>query len=557
MSRLRPIAVLALVLSSSLLAGGIGCEPEPAEGEGEGEGEEGEGEGEEGEGEGEGEGEIVLTPDAIELCSYSVAGTLRITMAAMLGFDDRCSVEAVPPATELRARAAASCAAGTAADWQIALDGGRVSFDLAAIRACAEEDVPLSFGAPEMPLACQTPLTTGQVAAGGDCVQGWDCPIGMLCESADLVSPLACLAPAPLGGDCASAGGGVLRSCAEGLVCQDFTCVTAGAVGALCASSNDCADGLRCDTTVDPARCVLRGDTGATCNADAECLEGFGCIGGACAERLVDGTACVDGADACQGSCSVCRPLLAGEVAHACLDRGALGDGCDDTTDCRAHFMCSAGACAPGSDVAAVCVEDADCREGAACDSATDRCVARPGVGDACVAGGVDCAAGACVSDTCVVAAAGSACTMDSHCEDAGRVCLGTPPDATCGAAPAIGAFCSVNGACAKGGYCSAGRCLALPNLGDGCVYDEGTQDRVCGAGAFCDAASDQCVGLFAAGQACAQDEQCTSGLCANGTCTEAAASCMTNPGWFQMTVLMGVLVPVRLRALRRRARGR
>ncbi|HJW74704.1 MAG TPA: hypothetical protein VJ787_03400, partial [Thermoleophilia bacterium] len=93
-----------------------------------------------------------------------------------------------------------------------------------------------------------------------------------------------------------------------------------------------------------------------------------------------------------------------------------------------------------------------------------------------------------------------------------------------------------------------------LPGVGAGCVYDEGSQDRVCGEGAFCDDGTDRCVGLFSPGQACVSGEQCRSGVCADGTCTQAAASCMTNPGWFQMTVMMGLLVPLRLRALRRRA---
>lgn len=545
----------ALALLSSLWFVSAGCEPEPAEGEGEGEGEEGEGEGEGEEGEGEGEGEIVLSAEAIEMCTYSVAGTLRTTYGALLGMGERCTVDLVPDAAALRTMAAQMCEAGMAADWQIGLEGGRVAFDLADVRACAAEDVALTHGAAALPASCAA-LTTGSLGAGAACVQHWDCQGGLLCESADLVSPLACLAPAALGEDCASGGGGALRSCGEGLVCQEFECVAAAELFDSCASTNDCADGLRCDTTISPARCIARGDVGDTCAQDSECDEGLGCIASTCALRLAEGAACVDGDDACDGFCSVCRPSSAGGAAHACLDRGALGDGCDDDDDCRAHFLCAVGACAPAANLGAACTSDAGCREGLSCDDTAEVCVATPGAGDACTSGGVQCAEGACVEGTCVVAAAGSACAADSHCDDVNLVCLGASAPGVCGEAPALGASCSLSGACADGAYCNAGSCVRLPAIGEACVYDEGTQDRVCGAGAYCDEAADECVGLLSPGQACTIDDQCESALCANGTCTEVAASCMSNPGFFQLTVLMGVLVPLRLRGRLRRRRA-
>ena len=520
------------------------CEPDVAEGEGE------EGEGEEG----EGEGELELSAEAIELCALSMAGTLRITYGAVLGFDARCSVEDAPSSAELLAMATASCESGAAADWQVALDGGRVTFDAVAIDACAAADLPLTRNAAEPPVACAAPLTTGLVAAGGSCVQGWDCPSGYLCESDDLVAALSCLPPAGVGDACASGGAGAVRSCAEGLVCAAYQCVTPAGLGDTC-EELDCADGLRCDSTLDPAACVARGDVGDGCASDSECAEGLGCAGGACATRLADGTACVDGDDACNGTCSVCRPTTAGGAVHQCLDRGATNAGCDDTDDCRGHLVCAAGACVPAGDVGADCVDDVDCRLGLGCHGTTDTCAAAPGPGDGCEAGGVDCTEGECVAGTCVVAAAGSACTADSHCEDASLVCVGAAPAGTCGARPAVGAACSLGSACVEGAYCTGGRCVVAPGIGETCGAPQSGGDPVCAAGAFCDDASGDCVGLFPPGQACAGAEQCESGACANGTCTQVPASCTSNPAWFQLTVMMGIVVPLRLRALRRRCR--
>ncbi len=542
---MRAMMFVALTAQAVLLPACFACEPDPAEGEGEGE----EGEGEEG----EGEGELDLSAEAIELCSYSLAGTLRLTFGALLGLDATCTVDDAPTAVELLAMAAASCEEGAAADWQIALDGGRVDFDVTAIRACANEELPLTRNGADTPVACSAPLTTGLVPAGAPCVQGWDCPAGALCESDDLVAPLACVPPAGLGDPCASGGAGMVRSCGEGLVCVNYQCATPAAQGASC-EQLDCAEGLRCDNALDPATCVRLGDDGDSCAADSECATGLGCAGGRCTARLDDGVACVNGQDACNGSCSVCRPATVGG-AHQCLDRGAQGAGCDDTDDCRSHFACAAGACVPAGDVGATCTVDGDCRVGLGCDGTTDLCAVAPDAGGTCVVGGVDCTEGECVAGTCVVAAAGSPCAADSHCEAADRVCLGVPPAATCGAPPAVGVACSVGGACAEGAYCAAGTCAVLPSIGQPCGDDQRSADPVCAAGAFCDEPSGDCVGLFSPGQGCELGEQCASGVCANGTCTQAAASCTTNPGWFQMTVMMGVLIPLRVRMLRRRRR--
>ncbi|MCC7071705.1 MAG: hypothetical protein IT383_10295 [Deltaproteobacteria bacterium] len=543
----RTLHVVLLLALAATLPACFACEPEV--GEGEGEGEEGEGEGEEG----EGEGEIELSAEAIELCAYSVAGTLRITYGAVLGFDQRCTVDDAPTGAELLAMATDTCEQGAAADWQIALDGARVDFDLTAIRACAAVELPLTKNAADTPVACAAPLTAGRVGAGGACVQGWDCPAGYLCESDDLEAALSCLPPAALGDPCASGGAGAVRSCAEGLVCAAYQCTTPAGLGASC-EDLDCADGLRCDSSLDPSQCVTRGDVGDGCASDGECAEGLGCAGGACAARLADGAACVDDEDACNGSCSVCRPASVGGE-HQCLDRGGASAGCDDTSDCHGHFVCTAGACVPAAGVGEGCVDDADCREGLGCDGSTDTCATAPEPGDTCVLGAVDCTEGACVDGTCVVAAAGSPCAADSHCEDASLLCVGAAPTGSCGAAPAIDAACSLSGACGADGYCSASRCVARPRIGETCGAPQGGGDLVCAAGAFCDEASGDCVGLFAPGQACELAEQCESGVCANGTCTQLPASCMSNPGWFQMTVMMGIVVPLRLRALRRRRR--
>jgi len=76
----------------------------------------------------------------------------------------------------------------------------------------------------------------------------------------------------------------------------------------------------------------------------------------------------------------------------------------------------------------------------------------------------------------------------------------------------------------------------------------------VCDDGLFCDEdATCQERGLTGAG--CTLDDGCVSGLCHEGRCATPPASCLGDPAWLSILVLVSAVFPIRLRLRRARAR--
>ena len=317
--------------------------------------------------------------------------------------------------------------------------------------------------------------------------------------------------------------------------------VGAGALGAACTQSAECAggncvDGVCCDTACADlcAACNLPGSEG-TCSAAAS------------------DTLCPEAN--CQGQSSECRPLAGGQAGLNCE---AIGT-CRATAECAATPAASGTPCQDGtgtcdgqgacivpdkSVLGVACTTDAECAEGhcvatgadgarVCCDAACD------GVCQACsVAGRCEetpatdtrCAAVACPADNAcrdyVDAISENLCKSFGQCRTA--LDCGTPefftglrPEAQCVCDPASGACTLAAGVtCTQAGDCASGACLATA------AGDQLCCSGPCAAGLFCGSTGTGCVQCEGSQVTCQGNVQqaCNAGAlaatsCANG-CT-------------------------------------
>jgi hypothetical protein len=230
--------------------------------------------------------------------------------------------------------------------------------------------------------------------------------------------------------------------------CEAARCLPAmcGAPGASCASRGECCSGL-CEPTSSavnaPSTCLdYCKATGASCTAASDCCS-LGCDGGLCVAQVCkpEGSDCGANAECCAGVCngdkcekndqSTCK--RAGESCKSDGSRGCCGACNPQTQRCDI----GPGPCRPRE---SVCVEDADCCEGA--------CVGT---------GGSDNAPKRCVS---ACRAEGGACAVGSDC--CGGQCSGSP--SFCGAPElacrALRQACTGDTQCCTG-LCSQGACAS------------------------------------------------------------------------------------------------
>jgi hypothetical protein len=521
--------------------------------------------------EGEGEGEVDLD-DAVELCTVYTRGqsTFLGSLFGGGGFARCSATDVIPefPAAEI-AEIRAGCADPAnpvTQEFQTALTGGRVTMNVANVQACADF-IPAGEAAP--PAACDA-LFVSLVGAGEPCEQAWDCEGELLCEATDIVRQVfTCTAPAALNEPCLPQTDIVApsaRTCDADLECTNFVCVEpappgpAPVVGDTCADASECGDTLRCDLTLppvgaDPAdelgTCQARSLVGGVCASGDDCellpdADGNPTTAcgpaGTCVVTKNDGASCDAAADVCSAGCSVCRPSIPGAGAAACQDRGAAGDACRSTVDCRHSFVCdeATNVCVSGSAVGGPCDDFEECRDDSLDCGAAGTCVTVPGLGEAC---GEDtttfCLEGACVDGQCRAGDAGDPCTTDDECTG-DNLCVGD----TCAAAPQSGA-CSIDDGCAPGFVCdAASTCQPVPGVGDNCT------ELDCDFGTFCGADSVCAVQAEAGGQ-CTTDDQCLSGTCVRLVCGAQAVGCTSDKGFFQTFVLLAVIVPLRWRRRR------
>ncbi|KAI9004805.1 hypothetical protein BC832DRAFT_558313 [Gaertneriomyces semiglobifer] len=411
--------------------------------------------------------------------------------------------------------------------------------------------------------------STNDVAEGGACAIDTDCDGSATCVNADIDVPGTCTAADPL----PTIAQTCTDTCDTGLTCEvkdggvEKWCVSTTsdiAEGGACAIDTDCDGSATCVnadidvpgtcTAADPLptiaqTCTDTCDTGLTCEVKDGGVEKW-CVsttsdiaeGGACAiDTDCDGSAtCVNADIDSPGACT----LAAGGDGLT-----ALGDTCDDDTDCLATLKCAtkAGAdkvCVHREPVAAGqnCVIQADCINYGACNivgsAKTGVCVATGGHGQACGgANGQTCTPNTlqCTNNLCVLktpASTGQTCAIDGDCVEGTCVKTGSALTGQC-TAPAvlrtIGQSCKV----AENINCASGlTCTGSPSV---CVRETPKTVKIYGACAitadcvdaagYCERANatagapGRCVDVRSLGVECANADQCATGSCENSVC--------------------------------------
>lgn len=323
---------------------------------------------------------------------------------------------------------------------------GLVTIDLARARECLRayaEDHSCSPKRRTLRCIAEPGIVRPAVGAGGRCIDNGDCISGMcvrqdgacggicapsaavgeLCDPTSLpcdratgwcpppgISPVRRCLPlrgegesCPLSEACVEGtwcGGGICRKpiaegeacverldrCAAGLSCVGGVCAREGwqREGAPCDSTEDCADGLRCEAGDEGLRCVQVRFSGERCSSGADCsVIGF------------------------------CHPL------GWCAPKRGQFEPCETGAWCSEGLLCIDGECRPPPDAGGRCSEKVPCRLPLLCRDG--RCALPAAIGDAC-ATAYDCESGRCVEGLCApLLREGERCARSADC--ASRAC--------------------------------------------------------------------------------------------------------------------------------------
>lgn len=334
---------------------------------------------------------------------------------------------------------------------------------------------------------------------------------------------------------------------------------------------------------VEPCRGVLVGlvQQGAACDFHEECADGLYCkssannaCGGVCQSRLAINAPCSPVRDLCVLDATCADPAQSG--TFTCIERGNVGDACQDAADCKAGLKCSdmVGCLVPGAEGTACSTPAAnsdECEDGLHCIGTSGAATCQPpaAAGEACgsvASGGRPCDSCLKCASTgmCEAAVVGSACTLDSECPSnsycASGTCalkpreneacvvaadatgtlpqtaepgnclygdtfckrvVGTDAAGTCAAFPVLTQTCGdrYDAADCAEGYCDfsggspIGVCKEHLGAGSGCP-----QGDECGEGLFCDAATTTCQPLPVGEQACTPNDACADGFFCDDT---------------------------------------
>ncbi|MEZ4473361.1 MAG: hypothetical protein R3F60_21755 [bacterium] len=394
------------------------------------------------------------------------------------------------------------------------------------------------LGEADAPCAQDADCRSGRCDAGaclGACVAG-ECPAGRTCRdfgTAALCSP----APLPSGAACEADD-----ACAEGLDCVAGRCLPGCDAGCppatlchggrchpACETAADCRPGRACNRFDDDAPfCQARGagEVGAACAASGDCADGL-CFADRCRAPCGGGAPCGEG-EACVplGGAAWCLPSgpgALGDVCGAdaeCAGGLCVGRRCAET--CEAQGECPPpAACRPlrGGDF---CVLECDAVSGEGC-LAAEQCVPLDGGGGRCVLPGPgadigepcqtleDCTA---LASSCYDAGDGlrcrAACDLERDLCPESAVCAPGEPDRVEVCVPAGRG--GDMAACAQATDCASGWCIE--------AYLGGRCGRSCAGDADCDATS-RCVDLarnpgapfFSCAPRCLTDRECAPGL--------------------------------------------
>ncbi|MGC4113453.1 MAG: hypothetical protein QM765_02030 [Myxococcales bacterium] len=411
-----------------------------------------------------------------------------------------------------------------------------------------------------LPATCDTTVQGGQCKG---CTASSQCTTGnaKVCDTASgqcvtCTTGEGCTAPQVCdttvqGGQCKQQGCNSSVDCAGTPATP--VCDTAANKCVVCTSTEGCANGKKCDTTVQGGLCIDAtctddnscATTPATpicdttsgkcvvctdakgCTAPASCdttIPGGQCKGCTASNQCTTGTANV--CDTATGKCVVCTgtegcganehcdlTVQGGKcVSNGCTDNsGCTGTpttpNCDTTTGkcvlCNAAVACGAPLVCDTSVTGGKCV---DCLQGSDCVGAKKVCDQKKCVTCTAAAG---CAAPTPVCDTTVTGGACVACTADTDCASVGKVCdTSTKTCVTCTAGKGCTGTTPVCDTAVTGGTCVG--CTTSAQ----CATNSPTKP-------VCDAASKTCV-------FCTATEGCTNQgkVCQSGT---ACVDCLQN----------------------------
>ncbi len=263
-----------------------------------------------------------------------------------------------------------------------AVDAGRVKYHGTKVQKCLDE---IAAGTCETlsqrPTESCKAAIEGTIAAGGDCTQDAECSGPQYCKTGD-TCPGKCAPYEKAGGACASSD-----NCASGLKCGDNGhCVAPSQRGEACEQGEpDCADGLMClgqDPTANtPGSCypiaeALSGKQGDDCAFDGKlCADGYACeiksikpISGTCVAKVDSGAACRAAfPDECPADeyCGLgVNPLLPG----TCTSKPKAGEPCAAALGggqiCAPYTRCDANVCRAIAHAGEDCNADDTCYSG-------------------------------------------------------------------------------------------------------------------------------------------------------------------------------------------------
>jgi len=283
------------------------------------------------------------------------------------------------------------------------------------------------------------------------------------------------------------------------------TCTT-GAIGSLCSSANQCAQGLYCGQ----GHCT-DGSAGSTCDSYTQCATGH------CDTA---NTICTDGSlgSGCGSNADCATGLYCGDTQWwygypQCTD-GSAGQYCGGPDSCAPGNYCNYNnmtCAATDGNVGSGCAQQSDCDAGLYCNDINYTCT-DGSVGSLC-AGGGQCASGYCDDNhnLCTTGAIGVGCNSNGNC--ASNYCgwNGTEGFCTDGS---ISSVCNNNGACVSG-YCDGSNWICTDgSLDSGCNNNNQCQSNLCSS------ATSLCIS-GEVGTSCTLAQECTSGYCDtfNGVC--------------------------------------
>ncbi|MBX5480868.1 MAG: hypothetical protein IRZ16_03305 [Myxococcaceae bacterium] len=327
--------------------------------------------------------------------------------------------------------------------------------------------------------------------------------------------------------DCKDTGTGC-----GGLGCEK-TCTHFGGLYEPCREIG-CDPGLYCDETKEPDLCVPKKGPGSACSSPSQCASGTHCDGTThtClpnpgAGELCQGESCAVGTY-CDFNTSTCRPQVpvGGECTfNSCVDqafcdfstspatcvaRRGVGGACVIEDNCQIGLACRQGTCQPRVREGESCQGPSDCENGTSCDSITRTCLRLR----------IDAAPGESCTDDFVLCEYGSRCVGAEENPDGGVGTLGTCQLRQVGDPCTDHYECPDESFCSKTEGRSQGVCVAA-TIGSAC-----STSNQCPPTAYCQrgsgAVEGSCQPRLAMGASCDPNQQdvCLSPtVCRNGAC--------------------------------------